>query len=161
MDIIARKKAREEKKEKERIEQLVREEVFRKQQTVYMPTGKKLTIILFILLAIAVPAVYLTSDVVVNKSCGIMPGLECQNLEITGTSISFEMHNFLKEQYNITATIDGCGTLAADLRPNTKANLLFNCTPMHGIVRKDIKVRYIGFSELPHDVVGKLVAKVE
>ncbi len=162
MDLIARKKVRDEKKEQERLARIVREEVFRKQQTIYMPTSKKMTIITFIFLVIAIPLIYYTTDVAVKDACGLIQGIECMKLNVTRTHISFEVHNMLKDDNNITLTIDGCGSDNDYLRPNTKATFEFECRPMaEKIARKEIKMTYVGYTGLSHDEVGQLIAKVQ
>lgn len=161
MDLIARKKARDKRREQERIRKDIYKELVKKPEKAYTPSSKKLTIITFIIFVIAVPFIYLKSDMVVKESCGLMPGLECDNIIVTSDTITFDVNNYLKEQFNITLRVQGCEeTVSKDIRPNKKATYTFTCAPAEEAIKKEIYMTYIGYSGLPHNKTGIIQAKV-
>jgi len=161
MDLIKKKKERDKQKEKERMRHLIQEELFKKEQKPYMPSSKKLTIIAFILFVSVGLYIYFGSDTLMKDECGLMPGLECKNVFVTQSTISFEAHNFLKEQFNLTIWIDGCdGKVMHVIRPNKMAEYSFNCTTEGYVVRKKLYFTYVGYSGLAHNETGALNGKV-
>jgi len=161
MDLLGRKKLREKEAQEKRLKEMVYEEVIRKNKP-YAPSSKKLTIITFILFLIAIPYMYFTSDKVVKDGCSIMPGLECKVVAIRGDYISFEITNFLKEDKNITITLEGCPeTIDNVIKPNKNAVYRFECNINTDSVSKSMFTKYVGFSGLPHNTTGKIVGKTK
>jgi hypothetical protein len=162
MDLIARVRRRKKEKEQKKLRKMVEEEVLRKTPKVYTPTSKKLTIILFILLLVVVPYIYLNSESIIRSSCGLIPGYECKNLQLTPMKISFEVHNMLKEDHNITIRIEGCAHQENHyVRKNEMAVFSFDCAMHEKTARREIYLTYVGYSGLPHDKTGHLVGKVK
>ncbi len=161
MDLLSRKRLRDKKREEEIIKQLAVDELFKKPEKAYVPTSKKLTIIFFVLFVIAVPYMYLKTEVVIHNECGLMPGIECGNINIEKGSVSFDVSNFLKEQFNITLQMQGCNeTISQAIKPNNMATYNFSCRAMEARVSKDIFMTYVGFSGLPHTKTGHLTARI-
>jgi hypothetical protein len=162
MDLIARKKLREKKREEARIKKLVREEVFRKPQKVYAFTSKKMTILTFFAFVIVIGYLLVHSDIVLKDECGLMPGVECNNLSLTAKKISFEVSNFLKEDLNITLSLEGCPeTISKYIRPNKRALYEFNCTNTEKTIKKAVFMTHIGYSGLPHNKTGYVQGAVK
>ena len=162
MDILARKKFREKKKEKELRKKLEEEEILKKPEKVYAPSSKTMTIATFFALVFVVAYFFFTSEVIIRNECALMPGLDCEVLEITQNSISLEVSNFLKEDLNITLNIEQCeGEVNNYIRPNKKALFWFNCTWTEEVIKKKISMTYVGYSGLPHDKVGHVRGKTE
>jgi hypothetical protein len=91
-----------------------------------------------------------------------MPGVECTDLLITPTQISFSAHNYLKEDLNITLALEGCeGEMSQYIRPVNKAEYTFKCSNNEEMIRKQIYMTYVGYSGLPHDKTGALVGKLQ
>ena len=161
MDIVARKREREKKKEDERLKKLAEEEIFRKPEKAYVPYSKRFTIIVFLIMVAAIVYLILKSEVIVQEQCELMPGLECGNINVADSKISLEVNNYLKEELNISMSLEGCeGTVAETIKPNNKAAYEFTCTLDKEIVKKDINFTHTGYSGLPHDKTGHLTAKV-
>jgi hypothetical protein len=162
MDLLARKKVRQRKRDDELRKTLAEEAVFRKPEKAYVPSSKKFTLVVFILLIGAIVYFYLKSEVIVTNQCGLMPGLECSNLQVADGKISFEVSNFLKEDLNITINIEGCEETATNyIKPNRKGAYEFECALGEDVVEKKIYLTYIGYSGLPHEKTGQLTAKIE
>jgi hypothetical protein len=161
MNLLEKKRLRDKKKEQERIRKLVQSELFRKPQRAYLPSSKKLTIILFVALLIAVPYIYLSTDVMVHNQCALMTGIECNNLEIQKEKITFQVHNYLKDEYNITLKLQDCEDVQNQvLRPNREFTFSFNCAYADEIVKKEVYMTYVGYSGLAHDKTGHIIGKI-
>ncbi|MBW2972254.1 hypothetical protein KY359_04430 [Candidatus Woesearchaeota archaeon] len=162
MDLLARKRLRDKKKEEERLRRLQAEEIFKKPEKAYVPSSKKLTIITFILFIIIIPLIYFKSELVVHDECGLMPGIECQNIQITKTGVSFEVHNFLKEELNITLQLEGCeGKTNHPIMPNQMAVFEFECITGEKAINKKVFMTYVGFSGLTHEATGFVQGTIE
>lgn len=156
MNLLAKKRVRD-KKRKEEVRKAVVEELFKKPQKSYVPSKRALTIITGVIFILVIVYIVIDSEVLFTDECSLMPGIDCENLELAPNMISFELHNFLKEDYNITLSIEGCeGEVNQYIRPNTKALFEFRCPGLEKKVKKDIYMNYVGFSGLPHDKIGKV-----
>ncbi|MBN1543963.1 hypothetical protein JW898_00710 [Candidatus Woesearchaeota archaeon] len=162
MDLLARKRLRDRKREEERLKKLQEEEIFKKPEKAYVPSSKKLTIIMFIIFIIGIPLAYFKSELVMSDECGIMPGIECTDLRAGSDRISFYVSNYLKEDLNITIRLEGCEEAVTNyIKPNQGAEYSFSCAMTCEKVEKKINITYVGFSGLPHDKTGYLQAKLE
>jgi hypothetical protein len=136
--------------------------VFRKKDKVYSPSSRKLTIITFFVFLIVGAYLFFNSEMVLQDECGLMPGLECENLELKHDGISFEVHNFLKEELNITLQVTGCGDILENvIRPNEMAVYSFNCSLPENNVKRKIFMTHVGFSGLPHDKEGFVQGRID
>ncbi len=157
MDLLAKKRIRDKKRKEEEVRKAVVEELFKKPQRSYLPSKRTLTIITAVILVLVIIYIIIDSEVLFTDECSLMPGIDCENLELGQGMISFEVHNFLKEDYNMTLSIEGCeGEVNQYIRPNTKALFEFRCPGMEKKVKKEIYMNYVGFSGLPHDKTGKV-----
>lgn len=161
MDLLARKKLRDKKKKDEEIRKAVVEELFKKKDRAYVPSKRTLTIIAFLLFMLVIGFLIYDSKVLYKDECALKPGMECKALKLRKDMISFELHNFLKEDYNVTISVEGCeGEINKYIRPNNKALFEFECPDMEQSVDKDIYLNYMGFSGLPHDETGHVQGTV-
>ena len=161
MDLLGRKRLRDKEREIARLKKLQDEEIFKKPQKPYTPSYKKLAAIGAILFIALIVYMFVTNKVIINNECGLMPGIECTDLRIGADKISFTAHNYLKEDLNITLSVEGCeGEMSQYIRPVNKAEYIFNCSNSGKIIRKQIQMTYVGYSGLPHDKTGALVGKL-
>jgi hypothetical protein len=161
MDLLAKHNLREKQRDEALKKKLEEDNLLKKPDRAIALSRKQLTIIMFILLLIAVPYIIFSSEYVIRDSCSIMPGIKCEKLSIHRDRIIFEVHNYLKDQLNITLRLQNCPEpVTQTLRPNTAATYTFNCTTSQKSVQKEIFIRYVGFSGLPHDSKGFLAGKV-
>ena len=157
MDLIARKKLRDRKKREEELKKAVAEEVFRDQKKSYAPSAKKMTAITFVLFVLLVIYILLNSEIVLQDQCLLFTGLECKEPKFTADTISFEAHNILKEDLNVTLRIERCEKeVNKQIRRNEKALFEFKCPELERKVKRSIFVKYVGYSGLPHDTTGKV-----
>ena len=162
MDLMARKRLREKKRKEEEMKKLLEQEVFRKKDKAYAPSSKKLTVITFFAFLIVGAYLFFNSEIVLQEECGLIPGIECRNLELKHNSIIFEVHNFMKEEMNITLQITGCEeTIENVIRPNEMAAYHFNCSVPEKNVKRKIFITYVGYSELPHHKEGYVQGRIE
>jgi hypothetical protein len=161
MDLLGRKRIRDKEREIARLKKLQEEEIFKKPQKPYTPPYKKLTIITLILAITLIVYMLITNKAIISNDCGLMPGVECTDLVITADKISFTAHNYLKEDLNITLSVEGCeGKMTQHIRPVNKADYTFNCANSERVIRKQIQMIYVGYSGLPHEKAGALVGKI-
>ncbi len=162
MDLIKRKKERDKLREQNLKEEKQKQEIFKKPEKIYAPHSKKFNIIALFLFIAFITYLILNSDILMKDSCGIINGIECTDLSITPEQISFNLHNYLKEDMNITLTLEGCPeTISHSMKPNTKATYTFSCSNLEKTVHKDIHIIHVGYSELPHHKIGILTGNVQ
>jgi len=162
MDLLIRKRIRDKKREQERLKKLQEEEIFKKPEKAYVPSSKKLTIIMFIILVVGIPLIYFKTELVMRDECGLMPGIGCDNLAVLPDQISMDVSNYLKEDLNITIRLEGCDREATNyIKPNQGARYTFSCASSGEAVKKEIYITYVGYSGLPHDKTGYLQAKLK
>ncbi|MFH1063447.1 MAG: hypothetical protein V1729_00035 [Candidatus Woesearchaeota archaeon] len=157
-NVALRKKQKEERERK--IKEI--EDILIKPQKSYLPSTRTLAIVFVILVIISLVYGYFSMDVKVKTECGLMPGIDCDDLMITGSSISMEVSNHLKEDKNITIKVDGCDDEQSQLlKPNTKGTYVFGCSNSKGIINKGITITHVGYSGLPHSESGFIRGKLE
>jgi hypothetical protein len=162
MDLMGRKRLREKERQLAIKKVLEEEKAWKEGNKPYSPSTKKLLYLLVIL--VLGTAAYMMWDykVIVNNECNIMPAVECSELKVTNSGISFTIRNFLKEDLNITASVEGCnGNVTNYIRPNMDARYTFTCPIDEKNIERKIPFTYVGYSGLPHDKVGSLLGKVE
>jgi len=157
---MGRKRLREKERQLVIKKALEEEKVFKEGNKPYAPSTKKLTIILFILVIAAAIYILLDYKVVVSDECTLMPTLGCANLQVTSTQIGFDAINYMKEDINVTASVEGCnGTATNYIKPNMDARFTFDCDVKEKIPGRTITFTYTGYSGLPHDKTGYLKGK--
>jgi len=162
MDLLARKRLRDRKRQVELEKKKAAEAVFKHPDRPYMPNSKKLTIVMFVLLALVIAYVFWTSEAVFEDGCALMAGLECKNIKVSSEGLSFDVHNMLKDKMNITLTLEDCGDPSSQvIKPNEMGTYTFKCELPDKVVRKKIAMTYIGYSGLPHDEWGSIKARNE
>jgi hypothetical protein len=162
MDLLSSVKAREKKRELERLKKLQAEEIFKKPEKAYVPSFKKLTIIFLVLLIIGVTWIMLKSEIVLQNQCGLMPGVECALTSLKSDGMTLKVSNYLKEDLNITLKMEGCEeTITNYIRPNAGAEYSFKCSSTGKRAEKKIEMTYVGYSGLAHTKQGWLEGKIE
>ncbi|MFC1742342.1 hypothetical protein ACFL3V_07440 [Nanoarchaeota archaeon] len=160
MDLMARKKVREKKRLESIKDKLESENLLRKVEKSDNPYSRVFVVIAIFVTVVVFGYLVYNSEILVKEGCGLMPGLNCENVRITGESISFEVHNLLKEAMNVTVQIENCPHIVTNyIRPNTKEDYVFNCGTAEKAVDRELRFTYVGYSELPHDKTGKLTGR--
>jgi hypothetical protein len=160
MDLLGRKRLREKERQLVIKKAFEEEKVFKEGNKPYAPSTKKLTIILFILIIAATIYILLDYKVVVNDECSLMPTVGCANLQITSTQIGFDAINYMKEDINVTISVEDCaGNTTNYIKPNMGARFTFDCDVKEKIADRTISVTYTGYSGLPHSKTGYLKGK--
>ncbi len=153
-NVALRKKKREEKEQ--RIHEI--DDILNKPQRSYLPSTRTLTLILVVLVILSLVYGYFNMEVIVKEDCALMPGIDCNNVVITGATISLDVSNHMKEDLNIILELEGCeGEQSHTVKPNTKEIYTFECATDGGTVRKKIYMTHVSYTGLPHTTQGFIV----